>query len=303
MDRAGRLMDILQPGMLLTGWEAARTAWLGAARRRGIPSIAIQHGVIYPATPDYCRPHHPALVRPEVTCVFGPYEREILTREGGYAESAVVATGSPRIDPLMSETPVSPAERAAVRADLGVADGDRILVVSGARMTVGDRLGTVPLLARVLDGALPGIHLVFKLHPEERNGQHYHDLITGLAQARGQAAPPITLTRDIDVYRLLRSADAHLGVLSTVLTDAVIAGTPNLIVVGQAQADLIGYVAAGVATPVRSADDVRAFMADPRPPDPEARRRFIAAHFVPGDAAGRIADLVGRAGLAPRDGG
>jgi hypothetical protein len=291
MDQAGRLMDTLKPGMLLTGWEAARTAWLGAARHHGIPSIAIQHGVIYPDTPDYCRPENPALVKPDLTCVYGPYERAILTGQGRYAESAVVATGSPRVDPQGLQR-LPEAERAAVRADLGVADGDRVLVISGGRMTIGDRMGTVPLLARVLDGPLPGVHLIVKLHPEEKVGEHYRHLVAGLARAGGYAVPPVTIIRDIDLYRLLRAADAHIGVFSTVLTDSVLAGVPNMIVVGQAWADLLGYVDAGVATPVRSVADVRAFMADPKSPSEDARRRFIDAHYMAGDAVGRIADLI-----------
>jgi hypothetical protein len=303
MEQAGALMERLQPAVLLTGWEAARTAWLGAARRRGIPVVAIQHGVIYSGTPDYCRPADPALVRPDVTCVYGRYERDILLREGGYAEHEVAVTGSPRVDPDRIEGPLTPGERSAVRTDLGVAAGDRMLVISGGRMTVGDRLGTLPLLARVLDGPLPGVHIVVKLHPEERDGSHYEELFVGMAAAGGYPMPRLTIVRDIDLYRLLRSADAHLGVLSTVLTDSVLAGTPNMIVVGQAQADLIGYVDAGVAAPVRTVDDVRAFMVDPRRPSEEQRRLFVAAHYLGGDAAGRVVDLLptasSRAAIAP----
>ena len=98
--------------------------------------------------------------------------------------------------------------------------------------------------------------------------------------------------RDIDLYRLLRAADAHLGQYSTVLTDAVLTGTPNMVAVGQAYADTIGYVEAGVAVPVRTVDDVRAFMADPRPATPEDRARFIEQHYRRGDATGRIAAAI-----------
>ena len=56
--------------------------------------------------------------------------------------------------------------------------------------------------------------------------------------------------KEIDLYGLLRAADAHLGLHSTVLTDAVAAGTLNLIAVSDAHHDLIGYVPAGVAVPV-----------------------------------------------------
>jgi hypothetical protein len=72
---AERIMLELRPDVLFTGWEAARTMWLGAARRLGIPSVAVQHGVIYPNSPDYYRPFHDGLVRPDTTCVYGPRTR------------------------------------------------------------------------------------------------------------------------------------------------------------------------------------------------------------------------------------
>ena len=96
----------------------------------------------------------------------------------------------------------------------------------------------------------------------------------------------------MDLYLLLRAADAHLGQYSTVLTDAVVAGTPNLIAVGLAYVDMLDYVASGVATPVADFDGVRAFMAAPVAADPAARARFLDAHFVPGDAVGRIVEAI-----------
>jgi hypothetical protein len=154
------------------------------------------------------------------------------------------------------------------------------------------------MAARLLGGPLPGIHVVVKLHPEEEGGEHYERLLTGLARAGGYEPPALTIVRDLDLYRLLRAADAHLGVYSTVLTDAVLTGTPNMIAVGQAYADTIGYVAAGVAVPVATVDEVRAFMADPQPPTREARARFVEQHYCGGDPTRRIAtaitDLIGR---------
>ncbi len=130
------------------------------------------------------------------------------------------------------------------------------------------------------------------MHPQDRGHADYRRLLVGLAAAGGYPPPALTTIRDTDVYRLLRSADAHLGQYSTVLTDAVVAGTPNMIAVGQAYADPLDHVAAGVAVPVRSVDEVRTFMADPRPPDDADRARFLDRHFEPGDATGRLADLL-----------
>jgi hypothetical protein len=128
-----------------------------------------------------------------------------------------------------------------------------------------------------------------KLHPIDRTEGTYEALLDGLARAGGYAPPPVTVVRDFDLYRLLRAADAHLGQYSTVLTDAVVARTPNMIAVGVAYNDHIGHEAARTATPIRTVDDVRAFMEDPQPADPEDRARFLDAHFEGGDATGRIA--------------
>jgi hypothetical protein len=289
---AERIMLELRPSALFTGWEGARTMWLGAAHRLGIPSLAVQHGVIYPNSPDYYRPLHPGLVRPDVTCVYGPYERDLLITGGRYEPGSVVVTGSPRVHLDYAAAGVATEAHIELRRELGVADGDRLLVVSAARNPIGDEIHSVSMAARLLDGPLPGVHVVFKLHPEEQTGEHYLRLLDGLAQAGAYDPVRTSAVRDVDLYRLLRAADAHLGQYSTVLTDAVLTGTPNMVAVGQAYGDIIGYVDAGVAVPVRTFDDVRAFMADPRPPSPEDRLAFLDQHYRRGDASGRIATAI-----------
>jgi len=295
---AERIMIELQPSALFTGWEGARTMWLGAARRLGVPSLAVQHGVIYPNNPDYYRPQHPGLVRPDVTCVYGSYERELLIEGGHYDPATVVVTGSPRVHPDDAPVDVAADEGIELRRELGVADTDRLLVVSAARNPVGDEMHSVSMVARLLDGPLPGVHVVVKLHPEEATGEHYERLLAGLAAAGGYPPLRVSIIRDVDLYRLLRAADAHLGQYSTVLTDAVLTGTPNMVAVGQAYEDIIGYVEAGVAVPVRTVDDVRAFMAAPVAPSAAARARFLEIHYRRGDAIGRIARAI--TDMAPR---
>jgi hypothetical protein len=306
MRRAERLMRELRPSVLFVDHEGVRTLWLAAARRLGIPIVAIQHGVIYANNPEYCHALHRALVRPDTTCVFGPYERDLLVEQAFYDPDSVVVTGSSRADPETTARPHSPDEREQVRRELGVADGDRMLVVSVAHNPVAGDLHSAEMVGRLLGGPLPGIHIVIKLHPQDRTKGLFAALLRGLAGAGGYQAPPLTVVRDFDLYRLLRAADAHLGQYSTVLTDAVVAGTPNMIAAGLAYGDMLGYAAARVAVPVESVDDVRAFMRDPIIADPVDRGRFLEAHFAPGDATARIVDAIHatetRYGTAPGGG-
>ncbi|HXI80504.1 MAG TPA: hypothetical protein VNM34_06755, partial [Verrucomicrobiae bacterium] len=146
-----------------------------------------------------------------------------------------------------------------------------------------------------LDRSLPGVRLVVKLHPAEESHDLYERLAAGLAAAGGFAATPVSVVRDLDLFALLRAADAHLGIHSTVLTDAVVAGTRNLVVVGFPGSDALGYVASGVARPVRDGGELLAALDAPdEPGHAAARDAFLAEHFAPGEAADRIAtDLLG----------
>jgi len=297
---AGAALEALRPDAIFLDREGSRTAWLAAASRLGVRSVAVQHGMIYPDNPEYFGGPHPALPRPDVTCVFGEYERDLLVASAGFPPDAVAVTGSPR--PLAPDArDAAGEERAALRAQLGVRDGDRVLLVSVAHNLLLGELLSFAALERTLGGPLPGVHIVVKLHPQDPGPSRHQAFLEDLARAGGYPAPMISVVRDLDLFPLLRAADAHLGQYSTVLSDAVVAGTPNMVIVGHRNANAIDYVAAGVATPVRSVDEVRAFLADPPPLDPGARQRFLDAHYRSGDATERLADILrgapaGRAG-------
>ncbi len=84
----------LRPRVLFLDREDSRTLWTAAARRIGIPIVTTQHGVIYPNNPAYCHRPHPGVLLPDRTCVFGPYERDVLTTHGLFDPASVVVTGS-----------------------------------------------------------------------------------------------------------------------------------------------------------------------------------------------------------------
>jgi RimJ/RimL family protein N-acetyltransferase len=289
--RIERLLARLQPEALLMINEYSRPEWIVAARRRGIPVAAIQHGVIHPLHAGYILPDRPpSLILADRTYVFGPYESRLLTGESVYRPSEVRVSGAPRLD---LRAPLAPdgADRQAIRAELGVAAGSRLVVFSSTSSTAVRRTVIAAAFDGVLDGPWPGVHLVVKLHPAEADGAFYEQLVEGIARARGFQPPPVTIVKEFDLFRLLAGADAHLGVYSTVLTDAVVVGTPNLIVTSLAGSDLLGYVPAAVARPVRTAAELVAALDSSLDEgvDQTARLAFLADHFASGAAAPRIA--------------
>jgi hypothetical protein len=132
---------------------------------------------------------------------------------------------------------------------------------------------------------------VVKQHPAEADPGPYRAVIEGVAAALGFAPPPITVVKDVDLYQLLAAADAHLGIHSTVLTEAVFVGTPNLLATGVLGGDLLDYVDAGVAIPVTTGEDLLAALdaAAAGAITDEARAAFIARNDEPGNATERIA--------------
>jgi hypothetical protein len=310
MLRATRMIRDLQISALVLINEYGLTEWVAAGHRAAVPILAVQHGIIIPEHVGYRHRRHPGLVLPTRTLVFGPYEARVLTTSGGYEAAEVGVSGAPRLDiegqaePSTWGATTGPlaVEREAIRQRLGVRPGDRMVVLSTTRETVHRRFYWPHVVGRLLDGPLPGVHLIFKLHPAEADDGSYRALVEGLARAGGFSPAPVSVVRDIDLLALLRSADAHVGLYSTVLTDAVTTGTPNLIAFTQARSDLLGYVAAGVARPVHDADELRVALSDLAPPTEAAREAFLDDHFRPGDATGRIVAAIEElvaAGSAP----
>ncbi|MDP9481818.1 MAG: CDP-glycerol glycerophosphotransferase family protein [Chloroflexota bacterium] len=288
IQRIRKLLRRLRPAGLLLADEYHRQDWLSAAHAEGVRTIAVQHGLIYRWHNGYVHASRPDALRlPDRTYTFGPWERRLLTEASVYRADEVRVGGSPRLDLVAPER----VDREAVRAELGVAPGDRLVVVSGTWGSTFRRFHYPLSLARLIDRALPGVHLVVKLHPSEPDEGPYRATIEGAAAAGGYQAPPITVVRTVDLYRLLAAADAHLGISSTVLTEAVAAGTPNLLADTFAGSDLLGYVSAGVALPVRSGADVLAALEATAAGaiSDAARQAFLRDHFEPGDASARIA--------------
>ena len=178
-----------------------------------------------------------------------------------------------------------------IRRELGVADDERLVVVSGTWGGLYRRFHYPIALAALVDRPLPGVHVVIKLHPGEPDEGPYRRIIEAAAAARGFAPPRITIVQSIGLIRLLAAADAHLGIHSTVLTEAVVTRTPNLLADGLAGADLLGYVAAGVALPIRDGGDLLSALdaASPGALTEANAVAFTAAHFEPGPASERIA--------------
>jgi glycosyltransferase involved in cell wall biosynthesis len=283
-----------------SGWGRAA---LAAARAAGIPTLAIQHGILYPTYYSYLHePDEGDCPRPDRTAVFGEAARRFLVEKGGYPPASLAVTGSPKFDELMSAA--AGWDRDALRRELGVASGERLILVAsrfrGIRRThqsIGSAFASLLHASAALGAAV-----LVKPHPAEAPTS-YQEVIraTGIAGAR-------VLPASSDLLRLLHACDLLVTVESLSAVEALVLGRP--VVILNMPTNLRDMVEAGVAVGVPAGGDplpaLRALLEDPatRARLSEARARYLddVAKGVDGLATQRIVALL-RETIALRDAG
>lgn len=311
MDEAGAALDRLRPQVALTYAEAGGwgRALLLEARRRRIPTAALQHGFIYRHWLNYLHdadelqpsPGNPAdrgFPLPTLTLLFDELAADHLRTHGGFPPEALRVTGSPRLDALVAgASRREPGGREATRVALGVGQAgpyDRLVVVATKYTQIA------PVFAGLVRAvaALPAVLLMIRPHPAE-DAAPYVRAAAGTANVR--VADP-----DLDLSVLLAAADLLVTVNSTAAIEAMTFDLPALIV--GLPSNLSPFVAAGAMAgagdAAAAARQLEALLYDDRMRGQlaMARRAFAARYHIgaDGQAARRAADAVlGLIGPAP----
>jgi hypothetical protein len=274
-----------------SGWGRAA---LAAARAQGIPSLAIQHGILYPKYYSYRHdPDEGACPLPDRTAVFGDSARRLLRELGHYPPASFVLTGCPRFDDLVKAA--AAWDRDALRARFGVTPQDKLLLIAsryrGIRETHQSIGSVFERLIRGID-ALDNVACLVKPHPAEP-ADEYEAAVKKIGARRMRVLPPST-----DLTELLHAADALITVESLSAIEALVLHRPVLIL--NMPTNLKDLVVQGVAMGVPLGADpapaVRALLFDEATQARlrEARARYIRdlAGDIDGQATARIARLL-----------
>jgi glycosyltransferase involved in cell wall biosynthesis len=295
-------LEALRPAALClyaesSGWGRAA---LAACRAASVPTVAVQHGIIYPKYYSYRHgPDEADCPRPDRTAVFGEAARRLLADMGGYDPESLVVTGSPRFDDLVASA--QRHDRRDARARLGAEEGTALVVVAsryrGIRPTHPAVGPAFPALVRSLE-AMEGVLAVVKPHPAEPADAYEADL---RGARRVRLASP-----GADLVELLHAADALVTVESLCAVEALVLGRPVLIL--NMPTNLRSLVDQGVALGVAAGADpfeaLRRLLFDPetRRALTEARQRYLSevAAGVDGGATRRLRELIADTAAAPR---
>jgi glycosyltransferase involved in cell wall biosynthesis len=247
-----------------SGWGRAAVA---ACREAGVPSLAIQHGILYPKYYSYRHgPEEGGCPLPDRTALFGESARRLLVELGHYPPESLVLTGSPKFDELLSAA--AGRDRAALRQGLGIGESERLVVVASRHRAIRDTHASIgpvlPSLVRAIE-SLPATRCLVKPHPAEAAADYHADLA---------GAARIQLLPRGDLVELLQAADLLVTVESLSAVEALVLGRP-VVVLNQPN-HLRELVDRGVALGVAAGED-------PRPAleaalfDPATRERLAAA--------------------------
>ncbi len=219
---ARAMLETERPSVCLLSYETGPLgrAVVVAAAQVGVPTVGLQHGVVYPGSSDYS--HEPDTVSttdpiapmiPTVTCVYGEAARRTFTASGGYPERAIAVTGHWRWDRYLKGWGSEERHDLAVRLGL-LADRRIVLLATTTIPTTEAQLRAVARAVR----SMGDVMLVVKPHPSEDPSLHARVL-------REESVPQ---GRVVTGYlpELLVLADAVVTEFSTVGLEAAFLGKP-----------------------------------------------------------------------------
>lgn len=218
-----RVLRLEEPDVLVLYAESSGLgrAAIAAARAHGVPSVAVQHGIMYPQY--YSHEHakdeleRDPVPIPDRTAVFGELAKELLVQRGSYPEERIVVTGSPKFDALVDAA--SGYDPAATRSSLAVPEGARFLVLATRWSAVSP---VFEELVRAVEG-LNEVFLFVKPHQAE-SPRPYMEVALRLAAVRTRV-----LSGEKNLLELLFASDGLITVDSFASSEALVLGRPVLV--------------------------------------------------------------------------
>jgi len=231
--------------------------WVYTARKHNIPTIGIQHGVI--ANHHAYFNHNSDDVSqtekeigtsfpiPDITCVWGETECDLLVNKAGYPQDQVIVTGNPRYDNLGCASKLYSRNRFCERYNIKSNNKIILWATQCHGMSMAENHAN---FKEVFDACvkLQNTVLIIKQHPGE--GQIYTDLIHEYLEKYNLKIPVIVPDKMADTTEMVYVSDVLINKFSTTGHEAVAFYKPMIIMDFSEKPDIAEYVREGVGIPV-----------------------------------------------------
>lgn len=215
---AGNILDKEKPAAAVVTYESGpwQRAVIVQSAVRGIPTLGLQHGMIFDNHYDYMHNRittdplngNLGFTVPSVTCVWGAAWKKSLVEDGCYPETAIAVTGHWRYDDVVQIKAVS---KTSVEARIGVTLGVKKVV---AILTAGIQIiDYVKHCIQTLDQQGDIVPLI-KLHPSD-DPQPIKEWLK-------QSGLPVGLLYQGNLSDLLAVSDLVICQFSTTVSEAII---------------------------------------------------------------------------------
>ncbi len=228
IEAAERIIEAEKPQAVLMHDEygALQLSFLNAAKKRNIPTISLQHGLIsedhiaYVHDPSHITGDKKELLfpLPDKMCVWSESVKRRLLKVGSFPQSIPVVTGDPKTDFLKKAIDLFDYER--ITSALNIPKERRIILFATENLySVDEKVLITKTVYKALK-AVPECFLVVKLHPNEEDVSFYHQL------AKAIGLTELTIVKNSNLYELLYVADLVVLSFSTVGAETMRIGKP-----------------------------------------------------------------------------
>jgi len=250
--QAEKIIDVEKPDLVLIECEygGLPSALTIAAKQKSVPVLSIQHGNIAPFHEAYTfnpgdisvdgsvySPYYPI---PDVTAVYGPIEKDYLTKTSDYPEKCIVVTGNAGYDFISLLDPESKRKEIFIRYKLMCGKKLVVWTTQTHALSQVENERNIKEVFKTLAALKDSFQLLIKLHPGEKDGAIYESYAK-------KYKVKVTIVKDSNSFELIAVADLVITRYSTTGTEAVVLNKPLIILNLSGEKDLASYVDEGVA--------------------------------------------------------
>lgn len=265
-----------------------------AGKIQGVPTIAIQHGIITPTHPGYVynKEDKDEMILPDITCVYGQYHHDLLTKDSIYEPEQVIITGQPRYDLLGQLDKIYSKKRFLEKYE--ISPEHKLVLWTTQSHGLSDEENTKNLVAmfKAIQN-LRNITLIIKQHPGERKKdtkriEQY--LINDKINA-------VIVPKSSNIYEQIFVCDLLITRTSTTAMEAVALNKPVIVLNLDDGTDYAGYVEEGVACGVYKDEDLTTAIDELLQDDSRLaknRDKYIEKYLykIDGKASERVIDII-----------